>query len=110
MHIYVAGLSPEFTSKHLLEEFANFGKVTSAEIAKEHGNGAPRGFGIVEMPIEREAVAAITTLKGATRRGSTLEVNEIKRPGPRRPGHHLQSRSTIGRNRKKTQPKTTTPT
>lgn len=104
MHIYVAGLSPEFTSKQLLEEFANFGKVTSAEIAKDHGSGTPRGFGIVEMPIEREAVAAIARLKGATRQGSTLEVNEIKRPAPRRPGQRLRSRTTHNRNRKKTQP------
>jgi len=92
MNIYVGGLSPEFTNKHLREEFSVFGKVTSAEIVRTNGRGAPRGFGFVEMPIEREAVAAIAALKGATRRGSELEVNEVKHPKPRPLGQRLLRR------------------
>ena len=102
MNIYVGGLLPGVTSRQLRDEFTVFGKVLSAEVSKSHKSGAPRGFGFVEMPIEREAVAAITALKGATRMGSALEVNEVRRPAPNPLSRPLMSRAFLLRNRKKT--------
>ncbi len=102
MNIYVGGLLPEVTNKQLREEFTRFGTVKSAEVAKSHKGGAPRGFGSVEMPIEREAVAAIAALRGATRMGSALEINEVRRPAPNPLSRPLVSPAFLLRKRKGT--------
>ncbi|GAB4327732.1 MAG: RNA-binding protein [Candidatus Zixiibacteriota bacterium] len=101
MNIYVGGLLPEVTSKQLREEFKRFGTVKSAEVAKSHKDGAPRGFGFVEMPIERQAVAAIAALRGTTRMGSALEVNEVRRPAPNPHSRPLVSQAFLLRKSKK---------
>ncbi len=102
MNIYVGGLLPEVTNKQLREEFTRFGTVKSAEVAKSHKGGEPRGFGFVEMPIEREAVAAIAALAGATRMGSALEVKEVRRPAPNPLSRPLVSPAVLLRRSKKT--------
>ncbi len=83
MNIFVGGLLLDVTNEGLQKAFGVYGTVSSATVVKEHPGGTPRGFGYVEMPISGEAKAAISALNGRARLGSSLEVHEVCRPGPR---------------------------
>ena len=57
---------------------APFGKVESAEVAKDRSTGEARGFGFVVFPNDKEAQAAIAGLNGKEVNGRALKVNESK--------------------------------
>ncbi|MEW5701396.1 MAG: RNA-binding protein [Candidatus Zixiibacteriota bacterium] len=104
MKIYVGGLLNAVTDQQLRRAFAVFGTVASAEVMKAHLSGAPRGFGFVDMPVCREAVAAIAALDGCTSLGGALEVSEVRRPDPRTTRDRRAARALLKRNRNKTKP------
>lgn len=81
MRIYVGNLDYAVTSDTLRALFEPFGTVTSAEVQVKSRTGQSRGFGMVEMPQEHEAQAAITALNGQESQGRALTVNESR---PRR--------------------------
>ena len=83
MKIFVGGLSYDVTDENLKELFTPHGQVASASIITDRHSGQPRGFGFVEMPERREAMAAIEALNGTQLQGRTLEVNEARPPAPR---------------------------
>jgi RNA recognition motif-containing protein len=101
MNIYVGGLSPVVTNQQLREVFAAFGKVDSAEVAKEHPSGVPRGFGFVKMPLDHEATAAIAALNGRKRLGGSLQVHPVRRPPPRPWYYRPAAPFSAGKNRGK---------
>ena len=78
MNIYVGNLSLELTEDELRQEFSAFGQVKSVNIMNDRdiGSGQPRGYGFVEMPLESEGKAAITSLIGKTIKGREIEVIE----------------------------------
>ena len=78
MNIYVGNLSLELTEDELRQEFSAFGQVKSVNIMNDRdiGSGQPRGYGFVEMPLESEGKAAITSLKGKTIKGREIQVIE----------------------------------
>jgi len=81
MMIYVGNLDYAVTSDELRAFFEPFGAVTMAEVQVKSRTGQSRGFGLVEMPQEGEAKAAIAALHGQEFHGRTLTVNESR---PRR--------------------------
>jgi RNA recognition motif-containing protein len=81
MRIYVGNLSYSVTSEDLRSLFETFGTVDSAEVQVKTRTGQSRGFGLVEMPNETEAEAAIAALQGKEHLGRALTVNESR---PRR--------------------------
>jgi RNA recognition motif-containing protein len=92
MNIYVGNISHHTTEEDLRQPFEGFGKVESVAIIKDKLSGESRGFGFVEMPVQAEAMAAISGLNGTELGGRSLKVNEA-RPredrgggGPRRGG------------------------
>jgi RNA recognition motif-containing protein len=81
MRIYAGNLDYALTSDELRALFAPFGEVASAEVQVKGRTGQSRGFGLVEMPNDREAEAAITALHGREHNGRKLTINESR---PRR--------------------------
>jgi RNA recognition motif-containing protein len=78
MNIYVGNLSWDVTQEELMQAFQAHGQVTSANIITDKYTGRSRGFGFVEMPVEDEARAAISTLNGTDLRGRSINVNEAR--------------------------------
>lgn len=79
--IYVGNLDYGVTSDELRALFEPHGAVTLAEVQVKSRTGQSRGFGLVEMPDEAQAKAAIAALNGADYRDRKLTVNESR---PRR--------------------------
>ena len=85
MNIYVGNLAADVTEDQLVEAFAAFGQVKSAQVVRELFSGASKGFGFVEMPGKAHSAAAITGLNGKDFHGQPLRVNEARpRVGGRR--------------------------
>lgn len=81
MRIYIGNLDYSVTSDDLRNLFAPFGEVEWAEIQAKSRTGRSRGFGLVDMPNEDAALAAINALNGKTVNDRPLRVNESR---PRR--------------------------
>ena len=81
MRIYVGNLDYAVSSEELQALFATYGEVTSSEIQTKSRTGRSRGFGLVEMPDEAQATAAIEALNGKDFKDRSLKVNESR---PRR--------------------------
>lgn len=81
MMIYVGNLDYAVTSDELRVLFEPYGAVTLAEVQVKSRTGQSRGFGLVEMPEEQQAKAAIAALSGHDYRDRKLTVNESR---PRR--------------------------
>ncbi|MFO0957588.1 MAG: RNA-binding protein [Isosphaeraceae bacterium] len=81
MRIYVGNLDYSVTSDDLRTMFAPHGEVEWAEIQTKSRTGRSRGFGLVDMPNEDEALAAINALNNAMHNDRPLKVNESR---PRR--------------------------
>ena len=94
MKIHIGNLSLETTEDQLRGAFQAFGKVTNVKIIHDRNSGQSRGFGFVEMPAEREALAAIKGLNKHRFHGRAIDVNEAKarpRSGNREGGNHYNS-------------------
>ncbi len=81
MMIYVGNLHYEVNSDELRSLFEKFGGVAFAEVQVKSRSGHSRGFGIVDMPKDDEARAAVAALHGNDHRERPLTVNESR---PRR--------------------------
>lgn len=77
MQIYVGNLTPETGEYDLLDEFTEYGYVTSALVIREQ-DGTSKGFAFLEMPNEDEAKAAMKELNGKNIKGNRIFVNEAK--------------------------------
>jgi RNA recognition motif-containing protein len=81
MNIYVGNLSYETTDETIRKAFESFGQVASARVIKDKYNGQSKGFGFVEMSVQTQAQAAITSLNGKELMGKQISVSEA-RPRP----------------------------
>jgi cold-inducible RNA-binding protein len=81
MMIYVGNLDYATTSDELRALFEPFGAVAMAEVQVKARTGQSRGFGLVDMPRQAEADAAIASLNGREFKSRALTVNESR---PRR--------------------------
>jgi len=79
--IYVGNLDYAVTSDELRALFEPFGTVALAEVQVKSRTGQSRGFGLIEMPNDDEARAAISALHSSAHRDRPLTVNESR---PRR--------------------------
>lgn len=71
-------MSHDVTEEDLRLAFRSFGQVSFVNIIKNRFNTATPGFGLIEMPIESEAEAAITGLDGKELKGQLLNVNDAR--------------------------------
>jgi RNA recognition motif-containing protein len=83
MNIFVGNLSFSATENDVKAVFEAFGLVASVSIKKKSGKN-PRGFGLVVMPDELEAEAAMAGLQDKEFMGKPLSVSR-QRPQPVKP-------------------------
>jgi cold-inducible RNA-binding protein len=93
--LFVGKLSFDTTNDSLEALFAQYGKVTSAQVIVDRGSNQSKGFGFVEMEDQAAAQAAINALNGKEFEGRTIVVN-VARPREDRPqnnggGHGFRS-------------------
>ncbi len=86
MNIYVSNLSWGTQSDSLLDLFAQFGEVTSANVIMDRESGRSRGFGFVEMPDDAEAQNAIEKLNQTEFEGKVINVS-VARPRAEKPSY-----------------------
>jgi len=78
VNIYVGNLSRDVAEDDLQQAFEAFGQVETAKVIKDRFSGESRGFGFVEMPSKKEALAAIAELNGKEIKGRAVNVNEAR--------------------------------
>lgn len=82
MNMYVSNLSFHTTDDNLRELFGKFGTVTSAKVITDRETGRSRGFGFVEMAVEKEAKEAIQALNNKEVEGRALSVSVAREKKP----------------------------
>jgi RNA recognition motif-containing protein len=93
MNIYVGNLPYNIAERDLKTAFEQFGKVSSVEIIMDRRTNRSRGYGFVEMPNDKEAMAAINKLNGNDFHGRRLRVDASQPKTERRRGR-FESRDT----------------
>lgn len=87
--LYVGNLSWGINDDSLKAAFAEFGEVTSAQVAIDRMTGRSRGFAFVEFATDEAAAAAVAGLDGRELDGRELRVNiampKTEGGAPRRP-------------------------
>jgi RNA recognition motif-containing protein len=78
MNIYIGNLSFEVTEADLHNAFSGFGEVASVRVITDQYSGKSKGFGFVEMPVGREAEAAIESLNSSELKGRAIKVGQAK--------------------------------
>jgi RNA recognition motif-containing protein len=81
--LYVGNLPYSYRDSDLQDAFAEFGEVSSANVAMERDTGRSRGFGFVQMATAEQAQAAIEGMNGKPIGGRGLVVNVAKPQAPR---------------------------
>jgi len=69
------------SDSELSQLFQQYGAVDSAKVIMDRDSGRSKGFGFVEMPVDDEAMQAISALDGQDVRGRNIVV---KKAEPRR--------------------------
>ena len=88
--IYAGNLSPEATEDDLRRAFEPFGQVLRVNVVMDKYRGKSKGYGFVEMPVKKEALAAIEALNDHEMAGRKLSVSVARsmpkkgNSGPRR--------------------------
>lgn len=80
MNIQVYNLSRNTSDADLRRLFSAFGVVDSAEVIRDKLNGRSKGNGVIEMPVEREALQAIASLDKTVMDEKTISVSELHLP------------------------------
>ena len=80
MTIQVFNLSRNTSDTDLRKMFAVYGVVNSAEVSRDKNNGRSKGNGIINMPVENEALQAIASLDQTLMDGKKISVSELRLP------------------------------
>lgn len=80
--LFVGNLAYGVTDADLLDLFAQYGEVSSCNVAKDRDTGRPRGFAFVEMGSQAQAEAAIKGLNGQQIDGRQISV-AVSQPKPK---------------------------
>ena len=81
MKIYVNNLSETVNESDLRSAFEKYGEVESIEILKHQFGDKKRAYAYLDMPSDKEAMAAMKALYGHTLKGQPMKVNQA-RTGP----------------------------
>ncbi|WP_153796132.1 RNA recognition motif domain-containing protein [Foetidibacter luteolus] len=80
MHIFVSNLSFMTTDEELNGLFAVYGTVNSAQVILNKVTKRSRGFGYIEMPDDKEANRALSSLNNKKISGRALFVVAAAKP------------------------------
>ncbi|MBF9016568.1 MULTISPECIES: RNA-binding protein [unclassified Oceanispirochaeta] len=78
MNILITDLSRITKEDELTKLFIPYGTVSSTTIVMDKITGKSKGFGFVEMPIEKEALLAISKLNKTKVHDKTMSVKKAK--------------------------------
>jgi RNA recognition motif-containing protein len=76
--LHVGNIASTVLEDDLQATFAKFGPVDTVEIARDSGTGLSRGFAIVAMAREQDAVTAIGRLNFTQYAGRTIGVSRSR--------------------------------
>lgn len=76
--LHVGNISSTVLEADLLATFAKFGSVDSVEIVRDSGTGLSRGFALVGMARDQDAVTAIGRLNFTQYDGRTIGVSRSR--------------------------------
>lgn len=77
MDIQVTNLNLSLIDSDILRLFTPFGEVSSAKIQRDKLNNRSKGKAIIQMPVDKEAQKAITSLQGYSLSGKVITVTEV---------------------------------
>lgn len=80
MLIEISSLHLNVTETDLQRLFIPFGEISSIEILRDRLNNRSRGKAIIEMPLEKQAQKAVTSLNGIMLLGRLIKVIMISSP------------------------------
>jgi RNA recognition motif-containing protein len=78
MNIQVFNLSLNTEDRDLRRLFSAFGIVSSAEVVRDKLNGRSKCKGMIDMPVNREALLAIESLHQTMLDGKKISVSELQ--------------------------------
>lgn len=78
MKIFIGKLNFGTTSEDLRQAFENYGDVESAEVIIDPVLGKSKGYGLVDMPNDEEAQAAIDQMNESELDGNILVVKKAR--------------------------------
>jgi cold-inducible RNA-binding protein len=81
--LYVGNLSLRTSRETVETAFAAIGSVREVSMPTDRETGQPRGFAMVTMGTQQEAVSAIAKLDGTMLDGRPIRVNEAQERSPR---------------------------
>jgi RNA recognition motif-containing protein len=74
MNIEITNIHLNVIEADLRRLFTPFGEVTTVELVRDKWNNRSTGRAIVNMPVEKQAQAAVTTLHGTVLSGKAIGV------------------------------------
>lgn len=98
MKIFVGNLSNVVKESDLKTLFGKYGHIVSVQFWKERNNNEQLFYSIVDMPVKRQALAAIEALRGVQINGVTLTIH------PARVGWQNRRRQGRGGGRRRNDP------
>jgi len=78
MKLIIRNLSRNTTEQELKDLFTPYGEVKSCDLVMDKETGASKGFGFVEMPIEKHAKYAIRKLNDRNVANSRIRVKKAE--------------------------------
>src|SRR5690349_13004347 len=78
MNIFVASLPFKLEESEIREIFEDYGEVTSASLIMDKETGRIKGFGLMDMPNDEEALKAIEDLNGTEIYGRNISVSKAQ--------------------------------
>ncbi len=88
--LFVGNLPFSMTDDQLMQIFAAYGKVVSANVVFDKFSQRSKGFAFVEYETEEEAKAAMQALDGSEQDGRNIAVKEAL-PRPEKPAGPTQA-------------------
>lgn len=79
--IFVGNLSPRTTAEELHRLFIRHAVISDIAVPVDEATGKPRGFAIVMIKDEAQALAAIDALRGSRLDGRSLVINRARKKG-----------------------------
>ena len=78
MKIFAGKLPKDITEEDLRSTFEEYGHVTSVYIIRENKDGDDYLYGLIEMPVNKQANLAIESLDGKEMKGVKLSIHEAR--------------------------------
>lgn len=80
MNIQINNLSQSLIETDIQRLFTPFGEIRSINIVRDKLNNRSSGRAFVDMPVEKEARLAISSLNGSVLLGRAISINEADSP------------------------------